>query len=135
VAIERINPPGLGRPSGFTHAVSVAGCRLVFLAGQTAQDESGGIAGGVVEQFERALTNLLTALEAAGGTGADLVSLTIYLADVPGYQAHTAEIGQIWRRLAGPGYPAVAAVGVHRLWDPAALVELQGVAALGADPG
>jgi enamine deaminase RidA (YjgF/YER057c/UK114 family) len=133
VAIERINPAGLGRPSGFTHAVSVTGGRLVFLAGQTAQDQSGEIVGtGVVEQFERALTNLLTALEAAGGTGADLVSLTIYLADVPGYRAHTGEIGQIWRRLAGADYPAVAAVGVHRLWDPAALVELQGVAALEA---
>ena len=67
--MERVNPPGLGRPSGFSHAVSVSGGgRLVFLAGQTALDAEGRIVGdGVVEQFERALSNLLSALAACGG--------------------------------------------------------------------
>ena len=131
VAIERINPAGLARPSGFSHAVSVTASRLVFLAGQTALDAEGRIAGsGVVEQFERALGNLLTALRAAGGEPADLVSATVYLVDLDDYRAHAGEIGQVWRRLAGREYPAMAAVGVHRLWDPAALVEVQGVAAL-----
>ncbi len=131
VAIERINPTGLARPSGFSHAVLVTASRLVFLAGQTALDAGGRIAGaGVVEQFERALGNLLTALRAAGGEPADLVSATVYLVDLDDYRAHAGEIGQVWRRLAGREYPAMAAVGVHRLWDPAALVEVQGVAAL-----
>lgn len=132
VASERINPPELARPSGFTHAVSVPAGRLVFLAGQTALDASGEIlAGGVVEQFGQALANLLTALRAAGGEPADLVSVTIYAVDLAGYRAHAREIGAVWRRLAGPDYPAMAAVGVQRLWDPAALVELQGMAVLG----
>jgi enamine deaminase RidA (YjgF/YER057c/UK114 family) len=34
----------------------------------------------------------------------------------------------VWQRLAGRDYPAMAAVGVSRLWDPAALVEVQGIA-------
>jgi enamine deaminase RidA (YjgF/YER057c/UK114 family) len=38
----------------------------------------------------------------------------------------------VWRRLAGRDYPALAAVGVHRLWDPEALVEVQGIAVVGA---
>ena len=130
---ERINPAELARPSGFSHAVSVAGGagagRMVFLAGQTGVDRDGNVAdGGVVPQFERAMTNLLTALGAAGGLPSDLVSLTIYLTDVPGYQAHAREIGAVWRRLAGPDYPAMAGVSVARLWLPAALVEIQGVA-------
>ncbi len=130
MTIERINPAGLARPSGFSHVVSVTGGRLAFLAGQTATDSSGQIAGsGVVEQFERALGNLLAALRAAGGEPADLVSLTIYAVDLADYRAHGHEIKEVWRRLAGPEYPAMAAVGVHRLWDPAALVEVQGVAA------
>ena len=63
--------------------VSVISGRLAFLAGQTALDANGQIAGsGVVEQFERALGNLLTALRAAGGQPADLVSVTIYLVDL-----------------------------------------------------
>ena len=135
VAIDRINPAELGRPSGFSHVVTAAPGRLAFLAGQTALDGRGQVTGsGVVEQFERALANLLTALRAAGGEPADLVSVTIYAVDLADYRAHGREIGEVWRRLAGREYPAMAAIGVQRLWDAAALVELQGVAALG-EPG
>jgi enamine deaminase RidA (YjgF/YER057c/UK114 family) len=131
VAIERINPTELGRPSGFSHAVTVTAARLVFLAGQTAHDAGGHIAGtGVVAQFEQALGNLMTALRAAGGKPADLVSLTVYAVDLDGYRVQSREIGEVWRRLAGREYPAMAAVGVQRLWDSAALVELQGIAAV-----
>ena len=131
--VERINPEQLARPSGFSHAVSVneeeATGRMVFLAGQIGMDRNGKLAdGGVVPQFEQALGNLLTALAAAGGQPEDLVSLTIYLIDVEDYQAHGKEIGAVWRRLAGTQYPAMAGVGVTRLWDPAALVEIQGIA-------
>jgi enamine deaminase RidA (YjgF/YER057c/UK114 family) len=130
--IERIDPPELARPSGFSHAVVADAGRLVFLAGQTALDASGRIAGdGVVEQFERALGNLLTALGAAGGRPRDLVSLTVYIVDMDDYRAHAKEIGRVWRRLCGTEYPAMAGLGVARLWDAEALVEVQGVAALG----
>ena len=81
-------------------------------------------------QFEQALANLLTALAAAGGQPGDLVSLTIYIVDLADYQAHGKEIGGVWRRLVGTEYPATAGVGVTRLWDPEALVELQGIAAV-----
>ena len=138
--MERINPPELPRPSGFSHAVSVSAAsvsaasagagRLVFLAGQTGLDADGQVVpGGVVEQFERALHNLLVALAAAGGHAADLVSMTIYIVNIDDYRAHSAQIGTVWRRLAGAEYPAMAAVQVSRLWDPAAVVELQGIAA------
>jgi len=129
--VQRVNPEELGRPSGFSHAVSVTAGRLVFLAGQTGIGRDGKVVGGgVVAQFEQALGNLLTALAAAGGQPTDLVSLTIYSVDVPGYQAHAKQIGAVWRRLAGLDYPAMAAVGVTRLWDPDALVEIQGIAAV-----
>jgi enamine deaminase RidA (YjgF/YER057c/UK114 family) len=128
---ERINPPELGRPSGFSHAVSATASRMVFLAGQLGTGRDAKIVdGGVVAQFEQALANVLTALAAAGGQPQDLVSLTIYLLDVEDYQARSAEIGAVWRRLAGTGYPAMAGVGVTRLWDPRALVEIQGIAAV-----
>ena len=126
--MERINPPELGRPSGFSHAVAATG-RFVFLAGQTALDEENRIVGeGVVEQFERALSNLLTALRAAGGEPSDLCSVTIYIVDMDDYRAHAREIGAVWKRLAGSEYPAMAGIGVSRLWDAEALVEVQGFA-------
>jgi enamine deaminase RidA (YjgF/YER057c/UK114 family) len=128
--MERINPAGLARPSGFSHAVSVTATRTVYLAGQTGTGPDGKIVGGgIAAQFEQALGNLLTALRAAGGQPGDLVSLTVYLVDVDLYRAHAKEVGSAWRRLAGTDYPAMAAVGVTRLWDPDALVEIQGIAA------
>jgi enamine deaminase RidA (YjgF/YER057c/UK114 family) len=128
--MERINPPELARPSGFSHAVSVTEGRLVFLAGQIGLGRDEKVVVGVVAQFEQALANLLAALAAAGGQPADLVSLTIYVTDLESYQAHGKDIGAAWRRLAGREYPAMAAVGVTRLWDPDALVEIQGIAAV-----
>jgi enamine deaminase RidA (YjgF/YER057c/UK114 family) len=131
MTVERINPDELARPSGFSHAVSVTERRLVFLAGQIGMDRAGKVvSGGVVAQFEQALANLLTALAAAGGRPEDLVSLTLYITDVEDYQAHGKEIGAAWRKLAGTEYPAMAGVGVTRLWAPEALVEIQGVAAV-----
>ncbi len=133
MSIERINPPSLAAPSGFAHAVMATGGRMVFLAGQTALDASGAIVGDtVVEQFELALANLFTALAAAGGMPTDLASLTVYAVDLADYREHGKELGGVWRRLAGRNYPAMAAVGVSRLWDPAALVEVQGFAVIGA---
>jgi len=129
MTLERIDPAELARPSGFAHAVKARGTATVHLAGQTALDRDGRIVGtGVVEQFEQALGNLLTALRAAGGGPEHLASLTIYIVDVPDYRAHAREIGQVWRRLAGRDYPATAGIGVARLWDDDALVEVQGVA-------
>jgi enamine deaminase RidA (YjgF/YER057c/UK114 family) len=135
VTLERINPEELARPSGFAHAVRATGTVTVHLAGQTALDTDGRIVGdGVVGQFEQALNNLLTALRGAGGRPEHLASLTIYIVDVPDYRAHAREIGQVWRRLAGTDYPATAGIGVARLWDDDALVELQGTAELPAEP-
>jgi len=128
--VERINPAELARPSGFSHAVSATG-RMVFLAGQIGMDRDGKVVGGgIVPQFEQAFGNLLATLAAAGGHPADLVSLTVYLTDVEDYQAHGQEIGAVWRRLAGTDYPAMAGVGVTRLWLPEALVEIQGIAVI-----
>lgn len=129
MTLERIDPVELARPSGFAHAVRATGTVTVHLAGQTAMDHDGAIVGeGIVEQFEQALGNLLTALRAAGGGPEHLAALTIYIVDVPDYRAHAREIGQVWKRLAGTDYPATAGIGVARLWDDDALVEVQGTA-------
>ncbi|MFF9280419.1 RidA family protein [Streptomyces griseosporeus] len=128
---RRINPPDLSPPAGFSHAVVATGSRVVFLAGQTALDADGKITGRTLpEQFERALGNLLAALTAAGGTPADLARVTVYATDVAEYRAHARELGRIWRESAGRDYPAMAVVGVVRLWDEQALVELDGFAVL-----
>ncbi|GAA3376720.1 RidA family protein [Streptomyces sannanensis] len=131
MSAERVNPAELSPPSGFSHAVVAKGTRVVFLAGQTALDAEGRVTGdSLPAQFERALGNLLTALAAAGGTPADLARVTVYTTDVAAYRDQVAELGRIWRRLAGRDYPAMAVIGATRLWDEQAMVELDGFAVL-----
>ncbi|MGN6613184.1 MAG: RidA family protein [Angustibacter sp.] len=130
MSLERVNPPQLAEPVGFSHAVVGEG-RVVVLAGQTALDGEGRVVpGDVVQQFEVALGNLLTALAAAGGRPDQLAGLTVYAVDLAGYRARAREIGAVWRRLVGRDYPAMAGIGISRLWDDEALVEVQGIAIL-----
>ncbi len=127
---EIVNPPELAKPIGFAHGVKAG--PFVYLGGQTAMDGEGRVvAGGIVEQFERAFGNVLLTLRAAGGQPEDLVDVTIYLTDVDDYQAHGRQIGRKWRELAGTEYPAMAGIGVTRLWQPEAMIEIQAVALIG----
>jgi enamine deaminase RidA (YjgF/YER057c/UK114 family) len=126
---QTINPESLPKPSGFAHGI-LAG-NTVFLGGQTALDKNMNIVpGGIVEQFTQAFTNVLTTLREAGGQPEDLVNVTIYLTDVDDYMANGREIGRIWREMAGSQYPAMAGIGVTRLWQKEALNEIQGIAVI-----
>jgi enamine deaminase RidA (YjgF/YER057c/UK114 family) len=130
MTVERVNPAGLAAPRGFSHAVVGQGT-VVFLAGQTALGVDGRIVDAdIVGQFQQALANLLVALRAAGGEPEQLASLTLYTTDLRAYRARAREIGQVWRDLVGSDYPAMAAIGVSQLWDPQALVEVQGFAVI-----
>jgi enamine deaminase RidA (YjgF/YER057c/UK114 family) len=124
-----VNPASLPAPSGYSHG-TLSGNTL-YLGGQTAVDANMQIVpGGIVEQFERAFSNVLTTLREVGGIPKDLVSITLYLTDIPDYQAHGKEIGRIWRELAGPAYPAMAGIGTTALWQVEAMIEITGVAVI-----
>jgi enamine deaminase RidA (YjgF/YER057c/UK114 family) len=117
-----VNPPELGEPSGYAHAVVAAPGRTVYLGGQTGTGDT------VAAQFDAAAASLVTALRAAGGEPDDLVSLIVYATDVDEYRAAMKELGGVWRRHFGRRYPAMALVGVSALVDPDARIELMGVA-------
>ncbi|MDH6220331.1 RidA family protein [Streptomyces pseudovenezuelae] len=127
-----VNPDSLPAPSGYSHG-TLAGNTL-YLGGQTALDADMQIVpGGIVAQFRQSFGNVLTTLREAGGEPKDLVSLTIYLTDIPDYQAHGKEIGKVWRELAGSVYPAMAGIGCTALWQPEAMIEIVGVAVIPDD--
>lgn len=124
-----VNPPSLPKPRGYAHGVRAGD--TVHLGGQTALDiDMNIVPGGIVEQFRQAFGNVLTTLVEAGGEPRDLVSVTIYLTDVDDYLANGKEIGKAWREMAGTDYPAMAGIGVSRLWQKEALIEIQGVAVI-----
>lgn len=126
-----VTAAGLARPKGYAHAVVAAPGTLVFLGGQTAQGPDGTIRGTtLVEQFDRAASNVVTALAAVGGRPEDLVSLTMYVTDVAEYRRSLGDLGEVHRRHFGRHYPAMALLGVTELVDPAARVELVATAVL-----
>jgi enamine deaminase RidA (YjgF/YER057c/UK114 family) len=128
---ELINPDALPAPSGYAHAAVAAPGQTVYLGGQTALRADGSLVeGGIVEQFDQACANVVEALAAAGGRPEDLVSLTIYTTDLPAYRDARPLIGEAYRRRLGKHYPAMALLGVSELVDPAAKVELVGVAVI-----
>ena len=124
-----VNPASLPTPRGYSHG-TLAGNTL-YLGGQTALDADMKIVpGGIVPQFRQAFGNVLTTLAEVGGLPEDLASVTIFLTDIPDYQAHSRDIGRVWRELAGANYPAMAGIGTTALWQPDALIEIMGVAVI-----
>ena len=82
---EHINPKTLfpSLPIGFSQVVTSRGGKTVYISGQTAWDAEKRIIGGMNlgEQAKQALRNLRSAVEAAGGTLADIVAIRIYVVD------------------------------------------------------
>lgn len=129
VAPLAVNPQSLAAANGFSHGV-LSGNTL-YLGGQTGLDaEMRIVPGGIVEQFRQAFSNVLATIAEVGGVPSDLVNLTIYVTDIPDYQAHAEEIGAVWMELAGPIAPAMAGIGTSGLWQAEAKVEILGVAVI-----
>ncbi|MCB1057301.1 MAG: RidA family protein [Acidobacteria bacterium] len=136
MSFERVNPPELVPPRGWNHGMlAPAGGRLLFVAGQTARrDESERLPSSFVEQFARALDNLLAVVRAAGGTAEDVGRLTVYVTDLPAYQASLKPLGEAYRERMGRHFPAMALVEVNALVDPGAVVEIEATAVLPPAP-
>lgn len=127
---ELVNPPGLAPPVGFSHAVAAGPGRTVYLGGQAALHPDGTVDpdSTLVEQFDLALANLAATLAAAGAAPEHLVTVTVFATDAEQYRKDLKELGAVWRRHVGKHYPAMAFFEVKGLFDPAAQVELTGVA-------
>ncbi len=127
-----INPEALGFPSGYSHGMlAPAGARPLFIAGQVGVGLTGAEeAAGFVEQFQRALANVVTVVAAAGGVPENLASLTIYVIDKRQYLDSLSAVGVAYRAVMGRHFPAVALVEVSGLLDRGAVVEIQAIAVL-----
>ena len=126
-----VNPEGLAPPVGFAHAVVAAPGSTVYLGGQAAQGPDGRITGTTLAgQFDVAAGNLVTALRAAGGEPEDLVSLQVFTTSAAAYRAALSELGATYRHHFGRHYVATALFEVAGLFDPAATVELLGIAVI-----
>ena len=134
MAFTFINPDSLGAPSGYSHGlIADAQGKLLFIAGQIAWDQKQKIVSDdFVEQFDRALANVVTVLSAAGGQPEHIVRLVIYVTDKIEYRERTKEVGERYRKHLGKHFPAMVLVQVAGLLDDAAKVEIEGMAVLPA---
>lgn len=134
MAFTLINPDSLGAPSGYSHGVVAdANGKLLLIAGQIAWDQKQKIVSDdFVEQFDRALENVVTVLSAAGGKPEHIVRLIIYVTDKIEYRERTREVGERYRKHLSKHFPAMVLVQVAGLLDDAAKVEIEGMAVLPA---
>jgi reactive intermediate/imine deaminase len=123
-AAERrvIDPPGIA-PLVPAYSVAVRDGEWVFVSGMTgvvpgSQDI---IAGGVGPQTRQTLTNIRSAVEAAGASMADVAECTVFLTDMADYAAMNAEYITFFPEAP----PARATLAVTALPRPAARVEIK----------
>jgi enamine deaminase RidA (YjgF/YER057c/UK114 family) len=132
MALKLINPKSLGTPRGYSNGVLAdAGGRLLFIAGQIGWNEKQEIVSNdLVEQFDRALANVISVVKEAGGTPADIARLVIYVISKTEYRRRTQEVGERYRAHMGKHFPAMVLIEVKSLLEDAAQVEIEGLAIL-----
>lgn len=123
-----INPAGMAPARGFSHGVLSSGGKILHIAGETGHYEDLTLDNGFVEQFAQACRNVAAVVDKADGVPSDIVSLTIFVTDVSQYRDNLEKVGEAYRSVFGKHFPATALIGISELVDPAALVEILGVA-------
>jgi enamine deaminase RidA (YjgF/YER057c/UK114 family) len=123
--MQILQPPGWARPRGYSNGIAAEG-RTVFVSGMVGWDadckfQTEDFAG----QVKQALLNIIAVLAEAGGRPEHIARMTWYVVDKTEYVGAYRQIGEVYRELIGPHYPAMTAVEVAGLLEPQARVEIE----------
>lgn len=120
-----IQPPNWPRPKGYSNGVVARG-QMVFVSGMVGWDEQEKFVGaGLLPQAKQALKNVVAVLKEAGARPEHIVRMNWYVADKWEYIESRSELGQAYRDIIGPHYPAMTAVQVAGLVEKDARVEIE----------
>ncbi len=122
-----ILPKAISKPTGnYSHGVEISPSRMLFIAGQTAVDPSGNIAGigDASAQAKQVYQNIQAILAEAGMTFADIVKLTTFITDI----SYREKVNEIRSQYLKRDFPASTLVVVKGLARPEYLVEVEAVA-------
>jgi enamine deaminase RidA (YjgF/YER057c/UK114 family) len=125
--LRHINPPAVSTPTGYTHVVVPAkGAGLVFIAGQVSADKSGAVVGkgDFKAQAKQVFENLKSAVEAAGGTTADIAKINVYVTDL----SQIAALREVRQGYFKSNPPASTLVQVVSLARPEYMLEIEAIA-------
>ena len=105
---------------------------LLFISGQAGAGDDGKIVpGGFRAQGEQAFANLRRALEAGGSSLQDVIKVTIFVTDMSNFK----QVVELRRKFLSEPYPADTIAEVKALYDPAALIEIEAIAAVPSSKG
>jgi 2-iminobutanoate/2-iminopropanoate deaminase len=127
MAKTTLNPEGLPVPRGSYSLVAISEPgRMVFIAGQTASDLQGNVVGigDVRAQTRYVIEKIQRAIEAAGGTMNDLVSMSVFTTDV----RYHRDINEVRREILASNFPTSTMVQVVALARPELLLEINAIA-------
>jgi enamine deaminase RidA (YjgF/YER057c/UK114 family) len=135
MSVRVINPEEIGAPKGFSHGIlAPASGRILFVAGQNASRDEGGVEPAIradfVRQFAVAIDRILAVVREAGGGPQDIGRMTIYTTDMLVYLSSRAALGAAYRKAMGSHYPAMALVEVSDLVDKGAILEIEATAVI-----
>ena len=123
--LRHLNPPMLSTPTGYTHVVAPQRGRLVFIAGQVAADKSGSVVGrgDFKAQTKQVFENLKVAVEAAGGTMADVAKINVYATDL----SQISAMREVRQQYFTGNPPASTLVQVVSLARPEYMLEIEAI--------
>ncbi len=123
-----LDPDGVPAPISH-YANGVRAGDTIYVSGQVALDAAGRLVGpgDVVAQTRQCLDNVKLVLAAAGATLADVVKVTVYLADAD----DRPRVNEVRKAYFGANRPASTLVEVSRLALPGLLVEIEAIAVVG----
>ncbi len=105
---------------------------LLFISGQAGAGDDGKIVeGGFRAQGEQAFANLRRALEAGGSRLQDVVKVTIFVTDMSNFK----DVVELRRQFFSAPYPADTIAEIKALYDPAAMIEIEAIAAVSGSAG
>lgn len=129
--LRKVTTPAVPEPPGGIFSNCLVVGDQVFLAGVTASGPDGkAVGGGSMEAQARAvMTRIGQLLEAAGGTLADVVKLTVYVSDM----SRRPEVGKVRAEFfTGEVKPCSTMLEVKGFVAPDVLIEIDAFAVLGA---
>ena len=126
--ITHLNPTSLFANPAFSQGVLVRGAsNTLYVGGQNGTDASGAIVeGGLGEQTEQALHNVLAVLAEAGADQSNVVRMAVYVAAGQSVDEGFAASTRVW----GQHPTAITVLFVAALERADALVEIEAIAAL-----
>ena len=135
-ALERsfVEPEGVAPPAGkYSHAIRVRGGEMLYIAGQIATDVDGNLAGAgdAAAQTRQIFANIDNVLKGAGGSFADVVEFTYYLAGRATVQPFLEARSEVFDEVFPTGkYPTATLLVVDGLVREDLLLEISALAVL-----